>query len=803
MYWSSLSFLPLQCGPRGRSYAGFRIELLPHVSAEAEAALWFSPLVQAHSADGITLSVPVAVALRKRLVRQWQTKRRSLLEQARAIYAEVHAYLPPPLRLEEEIAWCLVAGDEDGINERVDSAVAAVIADSEQFRFWAAQASARLPDGIRVAQNGTLLAQAGTAYRSLETKPLVVRHTGAEIEFACPIGPGSRRIDVPDATAVPLALRWPSAQGPATEDVVVDPRDGAVPVRVQVSGHVEVRTAAGVTYVVRDDPFERPSRIDPVADPHGELQSMLTSRRVSGLRLAEGDEPAEIGVELRSGRVTLVDAAGQALPAVPQLDPRGDGLAARTAALAAHVSRWLTVAELRSGSPVLAGTVEVAVAGAGTGPGQDIDVAPTDSVIATITNLGSEPLFVAILALSSDWSVEVLTGGKASSALNPGARWEGRLRLDGIALGHDRGFVRVLGVAARQPFDPRPLILPAISQAGQDRPPVAAQITPGLDTSSLDTEFAVMTGAPAAGLHQRYLEWITGEAVVHVRSRLGVARFAGIVAPPMLPVRYVVMARREETADTVTLMLRAVGNPIEIPRPGQFTMLYAYGVGEIPVFVSGFSGSGDPHLLVHTIRAVGAVSRALYAAAPGDMVGVRGPFGTDWQLHGADGRDILLVADGIGLAPLRPALLTALAERARYDRVVLLVGARSPGDLIFTRELETWRRRGADVRVTVDHGDAGWAGNVGGVTSLIESAVNDPASTMAFLSGPEDTMRLSAGALINCGVPATDIRISLERNMPCGTAVCGHCQLGPLLLCRDGPVVSYAEAAPLLAINEM
>ena len=205
---------------------------------------------------------------------------------------------------------------------------------------------------------------------------------------------------------------------------------------------------------------------------------------------------------------------------------------------------------------------------------------------------------------------------------------------------------------------------------------------------------------------------------------------------------------------------------------------------------------------MQTIRAVGAVTRALCAAAPGDMIGVRGPFGTDWQVSGAAGRDIVIVAGGIGLAPLRPVLLAALAERDR-GRVVLLAGARSPRDLIFTRELGTWRRRGADVRITVDHGDADWDGRVGLVTGLIHDAIADPARTAAFVCGPEIMTRLSAQALADAGVPAGDIRVSLERNMRCGVALCGHCQLGPLLVCRDGPVVSYAEAAPLLAIKEL
>jgi anaerobic sulfite reductase subunit B len=293
---------------------------------------------------------------------------------------------------------------------------------------------------------------------------------------------------------------------------------------------------------------------------------------------------------------------------------------------------------------------------------------------------------------------------------------------------------------------------------------------------------------------ERTVVMATGTAI-EMTTTVGERVIAGPVPEsPMRPARYIVAARCPETSDTVTLMLRPVDHPIQAPHPGQFTMLYAFGVGAVPVSVSGFRGSAGP--LVHTIRAVGATTRALCAAMPGDMVGVRGPFGTDWGMSGADGRDMLIVAGGIGLAPLRPVVLTALARRARYDRVVLLVGARSPQDLIFARELEIWRKRGADVRVTVERGDAGWDGHVGLITALIEDAVADPAGTAAFVCGPEIMMRRAAEALVNCGVPAADIRVSLERNMRCGTALCGHCQLGPLLLCRDGQVVSYADAAP-------
>jgi len=272
--------------------------------------------------------------------------------------------------------------------------------------------------------------------------------------------------------------------------------------------------------------------------------------------------------------------------------------------------------------------------------------------------------------------------------------------------------------------------------------------------------------------------------------------------PPMLPARYVVAGRRPETDDTVTLMLRPAGEPIALPRPGQFTMLYTFGVGEVPVSVSG-SGDAGGQVLVQTIRAVGAVTRALCAARPGDMLGVRGPFGTDWQVSQARGQDLLVVAGGIGLAPLRPVLLAALAQRNQYRRIVLLAGARTPADLVFARELRIWQQRGADVRVTVDHGDSSWPGRTGLVTGLIADALDDPTATAAFVCGPEIMMRLSAQALADAGVAATRIRVSLERNMHCGTALCGHCQLGPLLLCRDGPVVSYADAAPLVTRKEL
>jgi NAD(P)H-flavin reductase len=266
------------------------------------------------------------------------------------------------------------------------------------------------------------------------------------------------------------------------------------------------------------------------------------------------------------------------------------------------------------------------------------------------------------------------------------------------------------------------------------------------------------------------------------------------------PLRYRISSRVEETHDTVTLTLEPAEHPIAAFRPGQFTMLYPFGVGEIPISVSGPPGQPS---LTHTIRAVGAVSAALCAAQPGQVIGVRGPFGTSWDDAEAAGRDLLLVAGGIGLAPLRPALLSALAQPGRYRRIILLAGARSPAELVFAAEYDTWRERGAEVEITVDKANASWAGQVGVVTQLISRSHLDPLRTTALICGPEVMMRITARSLTAAGLPPARVWISLERNMQCGIAECGHCQLGPLLLCRDGPVVNFQVAEPLLAVREL
>ena len=274
------------------------------------------------------------------------------------------------------------------------------------------------------------------------------------------------------------------------------------------------------------------------------------------------------------------------------------------------------------------------------------------------------------------------------------------------------------------------------------------------------------------------------------------------VRDPMVPLPYTVVDRTVETRDSATLTLAPVGAAVPRFLPGQFTMVHVPGVGEIAVSIS-----GDPRferILVQTVRAVGAVSRAVHDAEPGAVLGVRGPFGTDWDLPSAAGADLLLVAGGIGLAPLRPVLLAALADRSRYGRLTLVLGARTPAEFLYPDEIRAWARR-ADVTVlsTVDHPTPGWHGPVGLVTAPLAAVDLDPARTVAFLCGPEVMMRFSADLLVERGVPPARVRLSLERNMKCGIGLCGHCQFGPLLVCRDGPVVHYGQVADLLTVREL
>lgn len=276
-----------------------------------------------------------------------------------------------------------------------------------------------------------------------------------------------------------------------------------------------------------------------------------------------------------------------------------------------------------------------------------------------------------------------------------------------------------------------------------------------------------------------------------------------IVAEPMNLRPFEVTATRQETHDTWTIDLRAAdGGPDLSFSPGQFTMMYIFGVGEVPISIAG--DPAHPETLIHTVRAVGAVTNAICALGPGDVIGIRGPYGSSWPVDKSTGRDMIIVAGGIGLAPVRPSIYTVLEHRDDYGAFSIVYGSRTPDDLLYTDEIREWKSQfHVNVQVTVDRGDSTWMGDVGVVTPLINRLSFDPDHAMAILCGPEIMMRVVAKDLARRGMPPSDIYVSLERNVKCGIGYCGHCQIGASFICKDGPVVAYDEVADRLGMEEL
>jgi NAD(P)H-flavin reductase len=276
-----------------------------------------------------------------------------------------------------------------------------------------------------------------------------------------------------------------------------------------------------------------------------------------------------------------------------------------------------------------------------------------------------------------------------------------------------------------------------------------------------------------------------------------------VAADPMTPLPYRVHDVAKETPDTFTLTLQpqngAGGSSFQ---PGQFSMLWVFGAGELPISISGNPGKQDH--LVYTVRSVGKATNALVSQKEGAGIGVRGPFGTGWPVDAACGKDVILVAGGIGLAPLRPVIYHVLANRKDYGRLVILYGARSPRDLLYRKELATWaKQHDTQVLITVDYGGLSWRNHVGVVTTLFKFARLRPSRSLAMLCGPEIMMRFVVRDLEAQGLTPNDIYLSMERNMKCAVGLCGHCQYGPYFICKDGPVFRYEQIRPLLEKYEL
>lgn len=266
-----------------------------------------------------------------------------------------------------------------------------------------------------------------------------------------------------------------------------------------------------------------------------------------------------------------------------------------------------------------------------------------------------------------------------------------------------------------------------------------------------------------------------------------------------VPALYRVGEVQRELSDAVTLRLKPESGRRPAYTPGQFNMLYAFGAGEIAISISGEAEDGS---FLHTIREVGSVSASLARLEVGASVGLRGPFGAGWPK--AEGADVIFVAGGLGLAPLRPAIRRVLARRRRYGQVAILFGTRHPTEMLYRHELEQWRQRlDVDVSVTVDHADAQWHGNVGVVPALIPRIAFNPNNAVALVCGPEVMMRFTVSALRAAGMPDERIYLSMERNMKCAAGLCGHCQFGPEFICMTGPVMRFDRIAPLFSTREI
>lgn len=236
--------------------------------------------------------------------------------------------------------------------------------------------------------------------------------------------------------------------------------------------------------------------------------------------------------------------------------------------------------------------------------------------------------------------------------------------------------------------------------------------------------------------------------------------------------------------------------------PGQFNMLYLPGVGE-----SAISMSGDPEQSsswIHTVRVAGNVTRTLAGLTVGETLGLRGPFGTGWPVDELTGQDVVVVAGGLGLAPLRPLLYYFLNHRDQFGSIHVICGARTPDGLLFQSEYSDWRKGGLDLQLTVDRSTPEWTGQIGVVTLLIDRLnLARPEATSLLTCGPEVMMKYAAISGMKRGIPAEKIWVSLERNMQCAVGLCGHCQLGPEFICKDGPVLRYDRVGRFLFVERL
>lgn len=265
-----------------------------------------------------------------------------------------------------------------------------------------------------------------------------------------------------------------------------------------------------------------------------------------------------------------------------------------------------------------------------------------------------------------------------------------------------------------------------------------------------------------------------------------------------IPVNAVIEKVKDQTHDTKTFTIRITedeqGSKFQF-KPGQFNMVSLPGYGEAPISISSAPYVKDT--FDHTIRFVGSLTNILAKMKEGEPLGIRGPFGSSWPIEEAEGKNVILVAGGIGLAPLRPMIMEMFHRRSSFGKIQILYGARNPQEMLFTDEFEEWKKQpDTELHLTVDNVPEGqkWEHSVGVVTRLYDVAVLNPINTLVVTCGPEIMMRFACKTLLKMGFFAPQIYLSMERRMKCGVGKCGHCQLGPTFVCKHGPVFTYDKA---------
>lgn len=272
---------------------------------------------------------------------------------------------------------------------------------------------------------------------------------------------------------------------------------------------------------------------------------------------------------------------------------------------------------------------------------------------------------------------------------------------------------------------------------------------------------------------------------------------------PHLPWQAEVIDKQDESSSVFTLSLRITDPAVSKSyrfTPGQFNMLYLYGVGEVAISI--VSDPENDSLLEHTIRAVGRVTRGLAGLKRGDRIGLRGPYGRGWPLDRAQGKDVLAITGGLGCAPSISVINYIMKRRNEFGHLTIMQGVKHSGDLLWRERYAQWDKR-PDTRVllSADVGGPLWPWHVGPVTVLFDEAHIDPNTTIVILCGPEGMMHASIQQLLERGLKEDSIWLSMERNMQCAIRQCGHCQYGGKFVCSDGPVFSYPEVKPLFRIK--